>query len=272
MEKTEKRPKNTRRVLQGARCRRYDHPSKTNRRRTEERSPGKKRAETRWEPIYCGGSKRHSFYQGGACATRGLTMGFRNIKRGFWTKEEEVRLIIDTHSLDILLLSETDFVPPQSTKTIKYAGCDVIFPLGREKIRTVFLVKTETAHKIVLRNDLKTIDSTSIWLEFREPGMKRLLIGGFYREWRNRQCDLSRENQLQRLNAFCEEITRASSKNTNVIVGGDMNVDYLRREDQTHSLRYLWEHLYQTLLGCSLRVIDSGYSFSKNEPNGGLHL
>ena len=50
-------------------------------------------------------------------------------------------------------------------------------------IRIIYLVKKDLCDKIECKEDIMVAEFPSIWLEVKEPNGKKLMIGGFYREW-----------------------------------------------------------------------------------------
>ena len=72
---------------------------------------------------------------------------------------------------------------------------------------------------------------SSVWLELGKPRQKKILFCVFYCEWQyvNQQDDSSHSvtSQLQRWCAFLEQWEKAISFGSEIIVTGDMNLNFL---------------------------------------------
>ena len=66
-------------------------------------------------------------------------------------------------------------------------------------------------------------DFPSIWLELSLTGMKKIVIGGFYREWTRDGKD-SISDQLKRIGVLTEQFDKATKISKLVIVLGDANL------------------------------------------------
>ena len=153
------------------------------------------------------------------------------------TRETEIINLLETESIDILFLTETDTKNLKKEDDYKIKGYSTIFHKRKDEnsnLRLLCLIKTDSMKNIIVRNDLMTDTFPSIWLEFKQNLGENLLISGFYREWA-RDSDKSMEGQISRMKIFTKQIEQASEKNKrkNIIILGDANLDINKWNDPT---------------------------------------
>ena len=93
-----------------------------------------------------------------------------------------------------------------------------------DTIRIVALTKEDCDVKIEIRNDLMSASFPSIWLEIQDQRLSKSMIGGLYRQWSNNGIR-STALQVEEIEAYCEQINRASYPNCRMIITGDVNLD-----------------------------------------------
>ena len=123
--------------------------------------------------------------------------------------------------------------------------------------RTV--VYTHTSLVVKRRLDLEDESLSSVWLEVGMPRQRKILIATFDREWQylNKSEDSSRSVQAQ-LERWCNFLTQwetALSEGREVVVMGDINLDFLKwtrtdlsSTDSTMRLKPLTEALFSRII------------------------
>ena len=155
-----------------------------------------------------------------------MKIGSWNIKRGLVTKENEIKLLLKTEKFDILFLNETDTKQILSKKDYQIEGFETIIaksPKNSTLIRIICLVKIELMERTSCNEDLMSPEFPSIWLEIKDPYGKKLIIGGFYREWAQNGLSTEKE-QEKRMEMFTGQIDKAAAISNQVIILGDANL------------------------------------------------
>ena len=118
------------------------------------------------------------------------------------------------------------------------------------------VVYTHSSLVVKRRHDLEDEAISAIWLEVGMPRQKKILVGNIYRKWQYMNQGPNNPTggvpaQLQRWLIFLEKWEQALSEGREVLVLGDMNLDFLkwnRRDlptnDSSCRLKQLNEHLF----------------------------
>jgi hypothetical protein len=181
-----------------------------------------------------------------------LTWNAANLARG--TKELALSHLLVTHNVDLAVITETE-LPAPSAVVFSINGYTTYLPLVPPgvKTRVLTLVKSNLAVQasIKLRLDLMSSSVQSVWIELSLPKLKRLVIGGVYRQWSSvtttspniipvqRGLAMERE-QLKNLVGQIKSATEATKA---VVVLGDFNLDAHRLEDESYSRQALLRYL-----------------------------
>jgi hypothetical protein len=128
--------------------------------------------------------------------------------------------------------------------------------LPGEKTRVLTLVKSNLAVQASVnrRLDLMSSSVQSVWIELNLPRLKKLVIGGVYRQWSlvttvntpslnpvQRKCGLAMErDHLEKLVGQIKSATEAARA---VVVLGDFNLDTYRLQDESYSRQALLRYL-----------------------------
>ena len=155
-----------------------------------------------------------------------LKIGSWNIKRGLVTKEIELKDMLIKEDFDIMFLNETDTKQILSNKDYQINGFDTIRPkisATNGLVRLICLVRTSLMEAVKICDEIMTDTFPSIWLEINLAGMKKTVIGGYYREWNNNGLD-SIPEQVKRMNILTTQIDKAAGISSRIIMLGDMNL------------------------------------------------
>ena len=173
-------------------------------------------------------------YNGNGKIRQNLTVIHWNMgSRGWINKKEEIELVILQHHPDIYIITEANMKGTLSEEERDIPGYYQVLPRtieARSLVRIVMLVK-EGVEVETLKN-LMTDDVASIWVKVGTKGRRPITIGAMYREHRyleqgpdsDSETDL---RQLQRWNNFIE-MWRKAARRMDVMVMGDLNLDYLK--------------------------------------------
>ena len=159
---------------------------------------------------------------------RSLSIATWNVRRGLLKRENEILQLLLAENLNILFLTETD-IKRINVCSYKIKGYTTFMQSGEEDsdmdtIRIVALTKEDCDVKIEIRNDLMSASFPSIWLEIQDQRLSKSMIGGLYRQWSNNGIR-STALQVEEIEAYCEQINRASYPNCRMIITGDVNLD-----------------------------------------------
>jgi hypothetical protein len=176
-----------------------------------------------------------------------------NIKRGFVTREAELKHLIDSECLDIISISEADLY--YQTEPPRIDGFKSI-PTKRssphQKVRLLTLVKNSVANDITVRLDLMSEDFPSVWIE-----VQGLLVGSIYREWG--------KLQDSKLEILLGQIQAASSSKKDVIVMGDFNIDQLKWDNPLWKNFKMAERLRDVIALSGLEPIPMGPTYQAHQ-------
>ena len=149
-------------------------------------------------------------------------------------KQNEIKTIIDQCKPHVFGLSEANFKLNHDKEDVRIEDYEVYFSktLNNSNLnisRIAVYVQTEISSKI--RLDLMNDSFSSIWLELGLPRQKKILVCQVYRDWQfldqSDHSSLSIESQLARWIQFIDQWETALLEGKEVIVLGDVNVDFL---------------------------------------------
>ena len=148
----------------------------------------------------------------------------------FDAKKDEMEILIKDHSPLLLGVIEANIGADHYLPAIAIDGYSFELDNLRDngfKTRTMVYIKDEVKYK--RRNDLETINSPTIWLEFFNENKPFLVFVG-YREWcclqaRDKKLSRSMKEQLKRLDNWSLSWKKAEEENKTLIMLGDYNID-----------------------------------------------
>jgi exonuclease III len=186
-----------------------------------------------------------------------------NIKRGLFTKEEEIKELAKNESIDLLALLEVDLKDIDDKKPPQVEGFATILPLRRasdSKIRLLVLVREDLQKKVKTREDLMSGYFPSIWLEIETKCRKPLLVCFVYREWRPLE-DKTIEAQLQALDILVQQISKAEESGAQLLIMGDMNLHQDEWDFNDYPLAVLADKIKDCLVTSGLEVMNVGKTY-----------
>ena len=152
----------------------------------------------------------------------------------FWIRKvEEIELIVDESSLDLIFMYEANLFSMDHDYQTNMEGHTLYHPKSMSiynHSRLILLARSELNISIQLEHMEPEV--ASIWVKIVRKGMKKLLICGIYREhsiiFQNTpNATNSDTQQLNRWKSFISKWTTAS-RYTQCIVLGDFNLNYLK--------------------------------------------
>jgi len=161
-----------------------------------------------------------------------LRISSLNIRRGLYSKEENLFHLIQEQSCDICSFSEVDIVDFDEKKPFSMEGFKTFFPLkrtGTNTKRLICLVKIGIEAK--QRDDLMSEHLSNVWIEIEGINQK-VLICAIYREFNDLTSSgqMNPEQQVEKLEILHTQIEKASKEGLILIIG-DMNIDLEKWED-----------------------------------------
>ena len=195
-----------------------------------------------------------------------LRISSLNIRRGLFSKEEELIHLIQEQSCDVCSLSEVDIVDFDEKKPFSIEGFKTFFPLkrtGTNTKRLICLVKIGIEAK--QRDDLMSEHLSNVWLEIKGINQK-VLICAIYREFNDLTStgQMNPDQQVDKLEILHTQIEKASKEGLILIIG-DMNIDLEKWEDLKYYQKKQAEK-YQSLIGeCGLEIMDFGMTYNGNK-------
>ena len=178
-----------------------------------------------------------------------------NLGARLWTnKLEEIELLLTEKKPDLCFLSEANLWSYMEDHEITIPGHNIILPNTMKYLRharIVLLVKDHlNIHKL---NQYMDRDTASIWVRIGDTKKNSIVIGGVYRQhllledpnppitWVEKQ-----ERQEERWARVVDQWRRAGI-NKNCIVLGDLNLDYLRWQNQSQSHERMTEMIQEDI-------------------------
>ena len=203
-------------------------------------------------------------------------------------KHSEIQTIIASHHPHILGLSEANYMMNTDPRTVQHD--DYILhtaPTLDNPVLGVSRVVVYTHSSIIVkrRPDLEDSSLSAIWLEVGMPRQKKILVCNIYREWQymgqgpgNQSGNLTA--QSGRWSMFLDKWEAALRENREVIVLGDINLDFLKwgrdlpANDSQARLRGLAESLFTRIipLGVSQLVRTATRAAPNTQASGLDHI
>ena len=135
-----------------------------------------------------------------------------NIRQGLYAKEAEIEDFIESNSIDLLFLLETDVLNSTFHRFASYAPTLPKLRESSSKIRIILLVKPQLVEKTTILWDIMTESLPSMWCEIKTKDSS-FITAGPYREWRDEKGSGSIEKQLDMMYEFTNQ--KMSAKNLN---------------------------------------------------------
>lgn len=173
--------------------------------------------------------------------------------------------------LDILFLQETEVQHLDEKSCPQLENFNIVLPNSGpdfSKVRIVALVKKTPTTKITVRRDLMSHKLPSIWIESRDAGQKKMLVGSLYREWSSSEGVGSISWQETQWAFFMAQLETASNECDAVVVMGDMNLDQNRFKDHKYSHKNMIKTLRGTLDGLGMKQANIGNTFISGQVVG----
>ena len=185
-------------------------------------------------------------------------------------KHQEIETLIAEHTPHVLGLSEANLRSSSDLSMVQHTDYNLhIAPtstnpsLGTSRV----VVYTHSSLVVKRRSDLEDDKVSAIWLELGLPRYKKIFVANIYREWQYMGQE-TRESgtvlaQLERWSAFISNWENAFNEGKEVIVLGDINLDFLKlantelpSNDSSRRLKPLTELLFSRIfpLGVSQLV------------------
>ena len=203
-----------------------------------------------------------------------IGVGCWNIRRGLLIREQELKEIIKSSSLNIIFLTETDTTWVNSDTDYKINGFKTIVQLKKSEsdvTRILCLVDESLANQVLIRNDLSSNDFPSLWIEVENTTGKNIICGGFYREWAPGG-DNSIPAQTKSMQVFTSQIEKAAAENKSIIITGDANLCSEKWDTPDFKHKTVADELRETLTQCGLINIPLGYTYTADrlDENGSV--
>ena len=114
-----------------------------------------------------------------------------------------------------------------------------------DKVRLIALISDEISSTTTTEIGLMGHEIPSIWLKLANNLGKPLLISGFYREWSQNGVK-SEKMQVEQINKFTEQIERALTQSSKIIIMGDANLCSTKWKDPN----FVHKNISTPLLNC----------------------
>ena len=196
-------------------------------------------------------------------------------------KINEIETVVSNHEPHIFGISETSFHSFHSIEDAKIGGYQIYFAKTLQNpnlnaSRVSVLIHNDIQSKI--REDLMSDKFSSIWVEIGHHNSKKILVCNLYREWRylNQQNDESRSKQAQyeRWQIFISQWEKALNENKEVVVLGDVNLDFLIWGNGNDSYDQLSQLIFDRIFphGVVQCIKEATHYWPNREPSGLDHL
>ena len=150
------------------------------------------------------------------------------------SKQAELNNIVNDIRPHVFGITESGFKKTHNKEDVEIQDYTLLFSNTLENpileiSRSCVYVHKDLTYK--LRNDLMCDKFSSVWVELGKPRQKKILICIVYRDWQYvNQPDESSHTvaaQLERWCCFLEQWEKAISSEREIIVTGDMNINFL---------------------------------------------
>ena len=195
---------------------------------------------------------------------KGVNVCSWNIRRGLLIREEELKSIIKSNSLNVIFLVETDTNSVNTETDYKILGFRTLIQMKEspnDLTRVVCLIDEKMSDYVIIRSDLSSKDFPSLWIEMENACGKNILCGGFYREWAPKG-DKSIDAQVKSMQKFTSQIELATKENKSLIILGDANLCNIRWDSPGFLHRRISEELRETLTQCGLTSLSLGITYT----------
>ena len=171
-----------------------------------------------------------------ACHGRGIKCVLWNKGNSLLqNKQEDIEMIIRTHTPHFLGLCEANLRKGVDLNLVKHQDYNIHVAksidnseLGIARV----VVYTHSSLVVKRRDDLESESLSAVWLEVGLPRQRKILIATMYREWQHLhqsdQASRSITAQLERWCNFLANWETALMEGKEVLVMGDMNLDFLK--------------------------------------------
>ena len=184
-------------------------------------------------------------------------------------KTDEVRHTITEQNPDIFIIPEANLYTeiPLEQKAIE--GYYIVEPLTRGPYKhSRMIVLVRDSFQLKVREDLMDPEILSMWMEVTRKGRKKLLISAIYREHsilRLPPPNLSNNLQLQtsRWKKLVKQ-WKDVSKDNEVYVIGDTNLDYLKWDNPPHHIKKIIDEVKNEIETVGFQQVIEGVTRSWN--------
>ena len=202
-------------------------------------------------------------------------------------KVNEIETIMSNYRPHILGISESCFSNCHSADNVKFSDYKVVFAKTLDNLnlnvsRVSLFVHNDVQWKI--RQDLMSEKFSSIWVEIGHCNQKKILVCNLYREWQylNQTDDRSKsvQAQFERWQIFISQWEKALNENREVVVLGDVNLDFLQWKKgihcnpQAYRLRDLSQLIFDRIIphGVVQCITEATHFWPGREPSGLDHI
>ena len=228
-----------------------------------------------------------------------ITYGNRNkngIKICHWNagggflinKQAEINNVVNNIRPHVFGITESSFKKTHIKEDVEIQDYTLFFSNTLENPHLKISRSCAYVHKDLtfsLRDDLMSDKFSSVWVELGKPRQKKILVCIVYRDWQYvNQPDESSNTiaaQFERWCSFLEQWEKAISSDREIIVTGDMNLNFLNWCDdnlpstsQTYKLRSFVSELFTRIMphGFVQLVTVATRAVNGQEPSGLDHL
>ena len=178
-----------------------------------------------------------------------------NLGAKLWTnKLVEIELLLSEKQPDLCFLSEANLWSYMEDHEVSIPGHNIILPNTMKHLKHARIVLVAKDHLNIHKlNQYMDKDTATIWVRIGESKKNSIVIGGVYRQhllledqdpqntWVDKQ-----ERQEERWTRVVDQWRRAGA-NKNCIVLGDLNLDYLRWQNQSQSHMRMTEMIQEDI-------------------------
>ena len=151
------------------------------------------------------------------------------------SKQPELHNIVDGYRPHVLGVTESSFKKIHEKEDVEIQDYNLFFSSTLNNPNLAISRACVYVHKdfeVKVRDDLMNDKFSSVWLELGKPRQKKLLVCIVYREWQyvNQPDESSRSiaSQLERWSGFLDQWETALSSGAEIIVTGDVNLNFLQ--------------------------------------------
>ena len=178
------------------------------------------------------------------------------------SKQPELHNIVAGYRPHVLGVTESSFKKIHEKEDVEIQDYNLFFSSTLNNPNLAISRACVYVHKdlkVKVRDDLMNDKFSSVWLELGKPRQKKLLVCIVYREWQyvNQPDESSRSvaSQLERWSGFLDQWETALSSGSEIIVTGDVNLNFLQWCDDSiptsshsYKLRSLVAQLFDRII------------------------